>query len=94
MKAPDGIDDILILGGGPAGCTAALYAARSAMKTRILEKLAPGGQMATTDHIDNYPGFPDGIDGYSLGTRMEQQALQFGAQVSAGEAVRVSFTAR
>ena len=91
MKAPDGIDDILILGGGPAGCTAALYAARSAMKTRILEKLASGGQMATTDHIDNYPGFPDGIDGYSLGTRMEQQALQFGAQVSVGEAVGVSF---
>ena len=76
------MDDVLILGGGPAGCTAALYAARSALKTRILEKLAPGGQMATTDHIDNYPGFPEGIEGYALGSRMEQQAVQFGAQIT------------
>ena len=84
------MDDVLILGGGPAGCTAALYAARSALKTRILEKLAPGGQMATTDHIDNYPGFPEGIEGYALGSRMEQQAVQFGAQITVGEAVGVS----
>lgn len=85
--------DVMVLGGGPAGCTAALYAARAALDTLMVEKLAPGGQMATTDHVDNYPGFPDGIDGFSLGERMEQQASRFGAKTVYGEIVRVSLDA-
>ncbi|MCI8554591.1 MAG: thioredoxin-disulfide reductase [Clostridiales bacterium] len=84
------IADIIILGGGPAGCTAALYAARAALDTLMIEKLAPGGQVATTEHVDNYPGFPDGIDGYSLGERMEKQAARFGSISLRGEVVRVS----
>lgn len=58
--------DVVIVGGGPGGYTAALYAARSGFSVLVLEKLSPGGQMATTEQIDNYPGFEDGIDGLSL----------------------------
>ena len=72
--------DILIVGGGPGGYTAALYAARAGLSTLVLEKLSAGGQMALTHQIDNYPGFPEGIDGFELGERMQQQAEQFGAQ--------------
>ena len=72
--------EILIVGGGPAGYTAALYAARSGRKTAVVEKLSPGGQMATTSVIDNYPGFPDGVDGFELGEKMEQQARKYGAE--------------
>ena len=59
--------DMLVIGGGPGGYTAALYASRAGLKTLVLEKLSPGGQMAQTAHIDNYPGFEEGIDGFSLG---------------------------
>ena len=72
--------EILILGGGPAGYTAALYAARSGRRTAVVEKLSPGGQMATTSTIDNYPGFPEGVDGFELGEKMEQQARKYGAE--------------
>ena len=56
--------DMVIIGGGPGGYTAALYAARAGLKTVVLEKLSAGGQMALTHKIDNYPGFPQGIDGF------------------------------
>ena len=72
------IYDIIIIGGGPAGYTAALYAARAGLDTLVLEKLAAGGQMALTPQIDNYPGFPDGIDGFTLGEQMRAGAARFG----------------
>lgn len=79
------IYDVLIVGGGPAGCTAALYAARAGLSAAVLEKLAPGGQMAQSPRIDNYPGCPEGIDGVSLGQRMAQAARQAGAEWITGE---------
>ena len=73
------IYDMIVLGGGPGGYTAALYAARSGLDVLVLEKLSAGGQMALTSQIDNYPGFPEGIDGFTLGMNMQQQAQRFGA---------------
>ena len=75
----DNVYDLAIVGGGPGGYTAALYAARAGLKTLVLEKLSPGGQMATTSTVDNYPGFDDGIDGFELGERMQRGAERFGA---------------
>ena len=71
--------DMVIVGGGPGGYTAALYAARAGLDVLLLEKLSAGGQMAQTHQIDNYPGFPEGIDGFDLAERMQQQAERFGA---------------
>ena len=84
--------DMIIVGGGPGGYTAALYGARAGLDTLILEKLSAGGQMALTDQIDNYPGFEDGIDGFSLGEKMLRGAERFGAQTKMAEvrAVRLS----
>ena len=73
------IYDMIVIGGGPAGYTAALYAARSGLSVVVLEKLSAGGQMALTEQIDNYPGFEDGIDGFTLGEKMQQSAERFGA---------------
>ena len=73
--------DMVILGGGPAGFTAALYAARAGLSVVVLEGLSPGGQMALSHQIDNYPGFDKGIDGFTLAKQMEAQALRFGAAV-------------
>lgn len=72
--------DVLILGGGPGGYTAALYAARSGLRTLVLERLAAGGQMALTHQVDNYPGFDEGVDGFTLGVKMQQGAQRFGAE--------------
>lgn len=72
------IYDMIIVGGGPGGYTAALYAGRAGLSVLVLEQLGPGGQMATTQHIDNYPGFPEGADGFDLAQKMQQQAQQFG----------------
>ena len=72
--------DMLIIGGGPGGYTAALYAARAGLDVVLLEKLSAGGQMAQTHQIDNYPGFVDGIDGFDLAERMQLQAERFGAE--------------
>ena len=82
--------DTVILGGGPAGLTAALYAARAGLDVLILERLCAGGQMALTHRIDNYPGFPEGIEGISLGEAMKIHAERFGAvtkydQITAAE---------
>ena len=86
------IYDTLIIGGGPAGYTAALYAARAGLKTALLEKMAAGGQMALTGEIENYPGFPEGIDGFTLGMNMEGAAARFGVETLYGEATRVDFS--
>ena len=86
------IYDMVIIGGGPGGYTAALYGARSGLDTLILERLSAGGPMALTDQIDNYPGFEDGIDGFSLGEKMLRGAERFGAQTKMAEvrAVRLN----
>ena len=73
------IYDLIIVGGGPGGYTAALYGARAGLSTLVLEKLSAGGQMALTHRIDNYPGFPEGADGFELAESMQQQAERFGA---------------
>ncbi len=70
--------DMIVVGGGPGGHTAALYAARAGLDTIVLEKLSAGGQMALTEQIDNYPGFENGIDGFSLAEKMQKQAERFG----------------
>ena len=81
--------DMLIIGGGPGGYTAALYAVRAGMKTLVLEKLSAGGQMALTHQIDNYPGFEEGIDGFTLGEKMQAGAERFGAETELAEVYRV-----
>ena len=73
------IYDMVILGGGPGGYTAALYAARAGLRVVVLERLSAGGQMALTSQIDNYPGFPEGVDGFELGMKFQEQAERFGA---------------
>ena len=77
--------DMIIIGGGPGGYTAALYAARAGLKTLVIEKLSAGGQMALTHQIDNYPGFPEGVDGFTLGQNMKQQAERFGVETKAAQ---------
>ena len=79
------IYDMVILGGGPGGYTAALYAARAGLDTVVLERLSAGGQMALTSQIDNYPGFPEGIDGFELGMKFQEQAEKFGAKTEYAE---------
>ena len=87
------IYDMIIIGGGPGGYTAALYAARAGLDVVLLEKLSAGGQMALTHQIDNYPGFPEGIDGYTLGEAMQQQAERFGAQTEYAEVTSLELSA-
>ncbi len=86
----DTVYDMIILGGGPAGYTAALYAARSGLNTLVLERLSAGGQMIQTHQIDNYPGFPEGVDGFTLAQSMQQQAEKFGAATAYGEVTELS----
>ena len=83
------IYDMVILGGGPGGYTAALYAARAGLDTILLEKLSAGGQMALTSQIDNYPGFEEGIDGYVLAEKMQAGAERFGAKTELAEVLSV-----
>lgn len=86
------IHDMIIIGGGPAGYTAALYAAREGLDTILIEKMSAGGQMALTGDIDNYPGFEQGIDGFTLGTKMRQGAERFGAKTEYSEITSVDFS--
>ena len=86
------IYDMVILGGGPGGYTAALYAARAGLDTILLEKLSAGGQMALTSQIDNYPGFADGIDGYVLAENMQAGAERFGAKTELAEVQSVDLS--
>ena len=79
------IYDMIVLGGGPGGYTAALYAARAGRSVLVLERLSPGGQMALTSEIDNYPGFPEGVDGFELGMKFQEQAHRFGAETEYAE---------
>jgi thioredoxin reductase (NADPH) len=78
---------LIIVGGGPAGLTAGLYAARARLKTVLLEKGVPGGQVMNTDWIDNYPGFPEGLSGFDLAEKMAAQAARFALEVRSGSEV-------
>jgi thioredoxin reductase (NADPH) len=86
------IYDMIIIGGGPAGYTAALYAVRAGLDTVLFEKLSAGGQMALTGDIDNYPGFEEGIDGFTLSVKMQQGAERFGAKTEYDEVSNVDFS--
>jgi thioredoxin reductase (NADPH) len=77
--------DLVIIGAGPAGLTAGLYAARARMKVLLLEKAVPGGQIIVTDWIENYPGFPEGISGYDLAEKMKKQAEDLGLEIETAE---------
>ena len=87
------IFDTIIIGGGPAGYTAALYCVRAGLSTLVLEKFSAGGQMTQTSTIDNYPGFEEGIDGFSLGFKMQQGAERFGATTMQTEVLSVDLNA-
>lgn len=86
------IYDMIIIGGGPAGYTAALYAARAGLDTLLLEKITAGGQMTQTMAIDNYPGIAETIDGFTLGMQMQQGAERFGARTQNTEVLSAELT--
>ena len=85
--------DVIIVGGGPGGYTAALYCVRAGLSTLVVERMTPGGQMATTSWIENYPGFSPGIDGYELSEKMKEGAERFGAKTVFGEVEALELTA-
>ena len=89
----DKLYDMLVVGGGPGGYTAALYAARSGLKVAVLERMSVGGQMALTHQIENYPGFPEGVDGYTLGERMRAGAEAYGVRTVLTDVLSVDLQA-
>ena len=86
--------DMVIIGGGPGGYTAALYAARAGLDVLVLEKLSAGGQMALTSQVDNYPGFPQGVDGFQLGLSMQEGAERFGARTEYAQVLSLDLQAQ
>ncbi|MCR6545513.1 thioredoxin-disulfide reductase [Dehalobacterium formicoaceticum] len=86
--------DLIVIGGGPAGLTAGLYGARGGLKTLILEKAMPGGQAAMTEFIENYPGYPEGVQGPELMMSFMEQALRFGVDFKTEEVTKVNFSAK
>lgn len=82
--------DVVIIGGGGAGLTAAIYTSRANLKTLLFEKLTPGGQIALTDIVENYPGFPDGVTGTEISMRMEEQAKKYGTEVQYEEILSIA----
>lgn len=87
------MENVVILGTGSAGLTAAIYTARANLNPLVIEGLQPGGQLTTTSEVENFPGFPEGIDGTELMGRMRQQAEKFGARFQFGQVASVDFTA-
>lgn len=81
--------DVIIIGGGPAGLSAGLYAARASLSTLLIEKGILGGQIANVEHVENYPGFPEGISGFQLGQAMHQQATKYGLETVAAEVTAI-----
>jgi thioredoxin reductase (NADPH) len=89
---PEGEEyDLIIIGAGPAGLTAGIYAARARLNTLLMSQLIPGGQAATTEWVENYPGFPDGVSGMELMEKMEKQAKRFGMKVLTEEITSIDF---
>ena len=86
----DNTYDLAIIGGGPAGLSAGIYGARAGLKTVILERLSPGGQVVTTDIVENYPGFAKPISGYELVGKMLEQATKFGVEIHSGEVTGIT----
>ncbi|MBM4387570.1 MAG: thioredoxin-disulfide reductase [Deltaproteobacteria bacterium] len=86
--------DVIIIGSGPAGYTAAIYAARSMLRPLVIEGLQPGGQLTTTTEVENFPGFPEGVQGPDLMNKMRDQAGKFGAEFVLGTVDRVNFKTR
>ena len=83
------IYDVIVIGGGPAGYTSAIYTSRAGFDTLVVEKISAGGQMTQTAQIDNYPGFPDGVSGFDLGGKMQQGAERFGTKTANAEVIEV-----
>ncbi len=81
--------DIIIIGGGPAGMTAGLYASRAELKTLLVEKMIMGGQMMTTTRVENWPGYPGGIDGPELMMRFQEHCVEFGLETASGEVEKI-----
>ncbi len=88
------IYDLIIIGGGPGGYTAALYAARAGLSTLVIEKFSAGGQMTETQSIENYPGFDEGIDGFTLGFKMQAGAEKYGAKTLNAEVISLDLSAK
>lgn len=86
--------DMIIIGGGPAGYTAALYATRAGLNTLVIERMSAGGQLALTDIVDNYPGFEEGIDGFTLGMKMQASAERFGASTEYAEVLSLDLNGK
>ena len=84
--------DLVIIGGGPAGLTAGLYAARARLNVVLLEKAVLGGQVIVSDWVENYPGFPEGLNGFELMQRMADQAKRFGLTIETNEVVSLDLT--
>ena len=82
----------LIVGSGPAGFTAAIYASRANMKPVLYQGMQPGGQLTTTTEVDNFPGYPEGVDGTQMMVDLEGQAKRFGTDVRMGMITKVDFT--
>ena len=91
-EAKDGAIDLAVIGAGPAGMTAGLYAARAGLDVVLFERISAGGQLAQTEHMENYPGFPDGANGFELAFSMKQQADRFGCRHIGEEVLSVDFT--
>ncbi len=94
MSKPSPLNDVVIIGSGPAGYTAAIYTSRAKLRTRIITGTLPGGQLMTTSEVENYPGFPNGVFGPELMMNMRQQAERFGALIADDEAIKVDFSVR
>src|SRR5215831_21132045 len=93
MRGTDMADvyDIIVVGGGAAGFTAGMYAGRDRQRTLLIEKFSAGGQVLNCEHIENYPGFPEGVAGYSFGPMLQQQAMNMGLEMKLAEVQSLQF---
>lgn len=89
-----GQDRVVVIGSGPAGLTAAIYTSRAGIETIVVEGREPGGQISLTHSVENFPGFPEGIDGFELGQNMREQAKRFGTTILNGNILEVDFSHR